>query len=151
LVRTNATTFGAGAFNVTDNSTSTTASFQPTGVLSVPEPTTMLLLGAGFSLTAPSAPNVKIWALDKAHYIFRGSKTTSCAIILKGNKPSVCRCQGLGCASASVLLASRALPWCLQETNERRIEQSDSPCRWLAHKGRQSLQLTQFVRAHQIR
>jgi hypothetical protein len=33
----------------------------------------MLLLGAGFSLTAPSAPNVKIWALDKAHYVFRGS------------------------------------------------------------------------------
>ena len=43
LIRTNATAFTVGRFNVIDNSTSTTASFAP----NVPEPTSMLLLGTG--------------------------------------------------------------------------------------------------------
>lgn len=47
LIRTNATNFTTGAFNVIDNSTSTTASFAPTSA--VPEPATMLLLGTGLA------------------------------------------------------------------------------------------------------
>jgi len=45
LVRTNATQFVPGNFNVIDGSTSTTPSFAP----GIPEPTSMLLLGTGLA------------------------------------------------------------------------------------------------------
>jgi len=45
LVRTNATQFIPGNFNVIDGSTSTTPSFAP----GIPEPTSMLLLGTGLA------------------------------------------------------------------------------------------------------
>ncbi|CAN5855982.1 hypothetical protein BH18ACI4_BH18ACI4_06570 [soil metagenome] len=53
LVRTNATEWQAGNFNVIDGSTSTTASFAPAAA--IPEPTSMLLLGTGLAGIAGAA------------------------------------------------------------------------------------------------